>query len=600
MPDALCAADVHGCRKEADMNTEKTVILYERLSKDDELQGPSNSILNQRSMLEEYAERNNLKPYIHIQDDGFSGVSFARPGWQELMSMVEADKVSAIIVKTLDRMGRNYLQTGMYREVLQERGVRLIAVSDGIDTSLGEDDFTPFREIMSEWYARDTSKKIKAAFKTKGQSGKPLTGKPPYGFIKDPNDKNRWLVDPEAAAVVRRIYDLIADGKGAEEICRMFHREKIERPSYYSAKRGLINSDKALEADDPYVWRTTVIRGIVARQEYLGHTVNFRRSKPSYKSKKLVVNPQEDWLIFENTHEPIVDKKTWDLAQRVRQTVKRTDTTGEANPLTGLLFCSDCGGKLYNHRSKIDHYTCPGYTLGRQRFQENHCTAHYVSTELVREVILYVIKNTIGYAREREAEFVEKVRDMYSLRQGETAKTYTRQIAKNERRIAELDKLFTNMYEDKVSGAISAERFAQMSGGYEREQAGLKAQNETLQSELAAFKTDSMRAENFLALVRRYTRVEALTNAMIYEFVDKIIIHECVWSEQDETNRRKGTRTQKIEVFLKYIGDFNAPDMRSPEEIEAERVAEEALEEKRARGREATRRYIEKKRAAAQ
>jgi hypothetical protein len=312
----------------------------------------------------------------------------------------------------------------------------------------------------------------------------------------------------------------------------------------------------------------------------------------------MVKNPQEDWLIFENTHEPIVEQKTWELVQRVRKTVKRTDTTGEANPLTGLLFCSDCGSKLYNHRTSSDHYTCPSYVLGKQRFKENHCTAHYVSTSLVREVILHIVKSTSGYAREHEADFVDKVREMYAIRQGESEKTYARQIAKNGRRIAELDKLFTNLYEDKVSGAISAERFAQMSGGYEQEQAALKTQNETLQTELDAFKTDSMRAENFIALVRRYTQVEELTPEMLYEFIDKIIIHECVWSEQDKNNRRKGTRTQKIEVFLRYIGDFNVPDLRTPEEIEAEHIAAEKLDKKRAQGREISRRYRERKLAA--
>lgn len=600
MPDALCAANVQDCQKEESMNTQKITILYERLSKDDEHQGPSNSIVNQRALLEDYAERNNLTPYIHIQDDGFSGTNWKRPGWQELIAKTENDEVQNILVKDSSRIGRDYLRAGLFREMLREKGVRLICVNEGTDTFYNDDDFTPFREIMHEWYARDTSKKIKAAFKTKGKSGKPITGKPPYGYVKDPNNKYKWLVDDEAAAVIRRIFDLTIDGKGLDEICRILHSEKIERPSYYSAKRGLINSDKALEADDPCLWRNNVVRLILSRQEYLGHLVNFRRSKPSYMSTRLVDNPQEEWLVFENSHAPIIEQETWDMAQRSRQTVKRTDTIGEANPLTGLIFCASCGSKLYNHRGKdkINHFTCPGYTLGRQALKETHCSAHYVSTELVREVLLHVIRSTTGYARQHEAEFVEKVRDMYSLRQGETAKTYTRQIIKNERRIADLDRLFTSLYEDKVGGAISADRFVQMSGGYEQEQATLKSQNETLQMELDTFKTDSMRAENFLALVQRYTQVEELTTAMIYEFVDKVIIHEAVWTEQDENNRRKGARTQQIEVFLKYIGDFNAPDLRSPEEIEAERIAEEQLQAKRKYSREVTRRYNERKRAA--
>ena len=594
-----CAANITA-GKEAEMNTQKLTVLYARLSRDDGEDGVSSSIKNQLDMLRDYAERNGFTPYVALQDDGFSGTNFDRPSWQDLISRIENDEVGTLILKDSSRMARNYLQAGLYREMFREKGVRLIAVNDGIDTLHGEDDFTPFREIMSEWYARDTSKKIKAAFKTKGLSGKPITGKPPYGYVKDPNDKHKGLIDPEAAAVVRRIFDLTVEGKGMEEIARILHSEKVERPSYYSAKRGQINHKNALDAENPYLWRSQVIRGILARQEYLGHVVNFRRTKPSYKSKRLVENPQEDWLIFENSHEPIVKQKTWELAQRVRQTVKRTDTTGEANPLTGLLFCADCGSKLYNHRGKgkTNHFSCPGYVLGRQALKENHCTQHYVGTELINEVLLYIIKNTTWYAREHESEFVEKVRDMHAIRQGDTVKTYTRQITKNERRISELDKLFQNLYEDKVSTAISAERFAQMSSGYEREQAALKVQNETLQSELETFKTDSKRAEHFLAIVRRYTRIEELNTAMIYEFVDKIIIHEGVWSEQTETQRRKGTRSQKIEVFLKYIGDFNVPDSRSAEEIEAERIAEEALQAKRKYSREVTRRYNERKRTA--
>jgi hypothetical protein len=480
--------------------------------------------------------------------------------------------------------------------MFREKGIRLIAVAEGYDSAAGDDDFMPFREIMSEWYARDTSRKIKAAFKTKGRSGKPITGKPPYGYIKDPKDKYKWLVDEEAAVVIRRIFDLTVDGKCLDEICRILHSDKVERPSYYSAKRGQINYDRALEADDPYLWRPNVIRQILARQEYLGHLVNFRRSKPSYKSKRMVENPQEDWLIFENSHEPIVEQKTWELTQRIRKTVKRTDTTGEANPLTGLVFCSDCGSKMYNHRCKTDNYTCPGYKLGRQSLKETHCTAHYIGTKLVREILLHIIKSTTVYARQHEAEFVEKIREMHSIRKGETLKAHHKQILKNKRRITELDKLFTSLYEDKVNGALSVERFAQMSGGFEREQTELIAQNDLLQSEIDTFNADSMRAENFLDIVQRYTQIEELTPAMIYEFVDKIIIHEAVWTEHTETERRKGTRTQKIEVYLKYIGDFNVPDTRTTEEIEAERIAEEQLQEKRARGREATRRYIEKKR----
>jgi hypothetical protein len=482
--------------------------------------------------------------------------------------------------------------------MFREKGVRLIFVNDNVDTALGDDDFLPFREIMAEWYVRDTSRKIKSSLQTKGKSGKPLSTKPPYGFYKDPADKNRWLVDPEAAAVVRRVFALTIEGKGSFEICHILHDEKIERPSYYLAKRGYVNYNDALNAKDPYLWGTHMVAFMLSRPEYCGHTVNFRSVKPSYKSKKQISLPRSEWLIFENTHEAIVPQETWDLAQKLRETKRRTDTLGEANPLTGLMFCADCGKRLYNHRKRIDHYTCSGYTQGRQKFEDDHCSPHYVTTAAVREILLDVIRRTSGYVRENEAAFAEKIRELSGVRQGETLKSHKRQIVKNERRIAELDNLFRSLYEDKVSGALTAERFAQMSEGYEREQAELKAQNAALQSEIDDFTADGERADKFIEMVRRFTRFEELTTSMINEFVDRIIIHESEWSEQTETERRKGTRSQQVDIYLKYIGRFDAPDTRTAEEIEAERVAEEKLQHQRAQKRESARRCKERDRAA--
>jgi len=315
---------------------EKLTILYCRLSRDDgDGVIESNSISNQKNILIDYAERNGFVPYEIAVDDGYSGTNYNRPGWQELMAKVENDEVSTIIVKNLDRMGRNYLQTGMYREMFAERGVRLIAVNDGVDTANGEgDDFLPFREIMAEFYARDTSKKLKAVFGSKGKSGKPLTNKVPYGYIKDPNDKNKWLVDPEAAAVVRRIFALTISGIGPYEIARLFHSEKVERPSYYQAKNGIVNYPSWLKTSDPYQWCGGTIVAMLAHPEYAGHTVNFRSSSVNFKTKTRKKNAPEDWQIFPNTHEAIIPQETWDLAQKIRKTVKRTDSIGEANPLT--------------------------------------------------------------------------------------------------------------------------------------------------------------------------------------------------------------------------------------------------------------------------
>jgi hypothetical protein len=492
-------------------------------------------------------------------------------------------------------MARNYLQAGLYREMFRERGVRLICVNDNTDTANGEDDFTPFREIMSEWYARDCSRKIKSAFATKGKAGKPLTNKVIYGYRKDPDDKHKWLVDPVSAAVVRRIFDLTVEGHGTFQIASMLHNEKVERPDYYQAKHGYVASKTALENGDPYAWRVSTIGNILKKPEYAGHTVNFRTNKPSFKSKKHIIAPQEDWLIFPDAHEAIVPQETWDLVQKIRETVKRTDTTGVANPLTGLVICADCGGRLYNHRGACnkDHYTCGGYINGVSKFKTERCTPHYVTTEALHTILLDVIKGTTGYVREHEAEFVAKLREASALHQGETVRTTKRQIAKNERRIAELDKLFNILYEDKVKGVLSEERFIAMSGGYEQEQSELRAENVTLAAQIEAFNADSKNTDNFVSLVRRYTDISELSPAIINEFVDKIIVHEGVWSE----GGRYGSRSQQVDVYLKYIGVFDVPDLRTPEEIEAERIAEEKKERRRAQNRERMRRHSAKKKA---
>lgn len=611
MPNAQCAADVQCRRKEAEMNTQKIHILYERLSVDDEKQGPSNSIVNQQQLLQEFAERNGLLPYIHVSDDGYSGTNWNRPGWQEVIARIEADQVSSLIIKDSSRMGRDYLRVGLYREMFREKGVRLIAVNDGIDTLTGEDDFTPFREIMAEWYARDTSKKVKSVKQAKGRSGKPLAGNPPYGYMKDPNDKDCWLPDPEAAPVVRRIFNMALEGIGPMEIARRLNADRVECPSYYLGIRQRGNWQNSFNKDKPYAWWYSMVQVILARLEYCGHTVNFRTSKTSYKSKHITKNPQEEWLIFENTHEPIIAQETFDTVQKLRGTPRRHHRHGDPHPLTGLIFCSDCGAKLYNQRGNSylkkystghtcmakppDTYECSTYKL-YQKGSGIECSSHHIRTEAVKEIILDVLRKTSGYVREHEDEFAKLVREQSVIQNGMAAKTHQKQISKNERRISELDKLITAIYEDKVKGLLPEERFVQMAENYEREQTVLKQQTADLQAELDAFNADSVRADKFVDLVRRFTQFDTLTGSMISEFIDKIIIHEAEWSEND--GRYKGTRSQQVDVYLKYIGKFDAPDTRTPEEIEAERIALEKAERARTRSREAARRYRARQEAA--
>jgi DNA invertase Pin-like site-specific DNA recombinase len=434
-----------------------------------------NKHINQRAMLEEHAERNGLVPFRHIQDDGYSGTNFDRPGWTELMNMVDADEVSAILFKTRDRMGRDYLRVGMYRQEFREKGIRVIATSEGYDSFLGDDDFLPFREIMAEFYARDTSRKIKSVVKAKGNSGKPLASQPPYGYIKDTDDKNKWRVDPEAAAIVKRIFNMVIDGMGPWTIAEKLHADKVECPAHYLGSRGIGSHKNIYDKEHPYSWSNTMIRQMLSKQEYLGHVCNFKGEKANFKSKKYTRKPREEWVIFENVHEPIISQETFDTVQRLRATNRRVNNVlGESNPLTGIVFCADCGRKMYNKRfDKSDTYNCSTHRFGVNKFEEM-CTPHHIKSSAVREIILSALRRTSGYVREHEGRFIELVREKSALRYSETVKSGKKQIAKNERRIAELDKLIVSIYEDKVKGILPEERFVIMAAAYEREQAELK------------------------------------------------------------------------------------------------------------------------------
>ena len=616
-PNAQCAANVQRRRKEAEMNAQQCTILYERLSRDDGEDNVSNSIKNQQSLLQDYAERNGLTPYIHVFDDGYSGTGWNRPGWQKVIAEIKAGNVHTIVVKNLDRMGRDYLRVGLYMEMFREKGIRLIAVSDGIDTSRGDDDFTPFRAIFAEWFARDTSKKIKAVISAKGRSGKPLASIPPYGYIKDPNDKYHWIVDAGAAKVVKRIFEMTIEGNGPHEIARKLVADQVECPSYYMGSRGFGNYKNKYDKDNPYKWQGSMVISILKRLEYVGNTVNFRTQNEHFKTKKRIYLPQKDWLVIENTHEAIISQKDFDTVQKLRGTPRRIDKIGEANPLTGLLFCSDCGAKLYNSRDSkpktgkyngkpynykpADHYECSTHILGKKTYTAA-CSSHYIRSEAVREIILDTLRRTSGYVREHEAEFIEVIRERFAIKQGETAKSTKKQIAKNERRIAELEHIFRSLYEDKALGRIDMKRFEEISGGYEQEREELLAKTAELQTELDVFYTDSTRLEKFIELLRQYTHFDELTPKILNEFVDKVVVHEGEWSEGKPQGARRGmgTRSQAVEVYLKYIGSFDVPDLRTVDEIEAERVAFEKLERKREYNREYARRRVAAQKTASQ
>lgn len=574
----------------------KITALYERLSRDDEQSGESNSITAQKKMLEDYAGKNGFSNPAHFTDDGWSGGNFERPGWKALIAEIESGRVDTVICKDMSRICRDYLQTGFYTEVFfREKNVRFIAIANNID-SLNRDsgEFAPFLNIMSEWYLWDTSRKIKASHGARGMEGKRLTFFPIYGYVKNPDDKNEWLDDPEAAGVVRRIFTLTIAGKGPCQIARILASDKVERPSYYLYTRGIANlahHDHSM----PYAWNGNTIASIVQKPEYMGHTVNFRTYKDSYKDKRSKFAPKEDWVIFENTHLAIVDCETWETAQRCRKTVRRTDSLGEANPLTGLVFCADCGAKMYNHRRPhaiqyrhpngriynkcpSDIYTCSTYSLTSRRF-DGKCTAHNIRTVVIRELALEAIRTVSGFVKKSEAEFIRQVRETSAVRQEQTAKAHRRRIAREQKRVAELNTLIRKIYEDKVGGSLSEKRFEILFAEYENEQAALEQSIEKLKAELNGFNADSVRADRFIEIVKRHTDFSELTAPMINKYIEKIIVHEA--------DRSSGEREQQVDIYLNFIGKFEVP---APEEI----AEEEEVREKRARHREAQRRYTKK------
>ena len=564
----------------------KLTILYQRLSKDDEQSGESNSITNQRRLLEEYTERNGFTNCVSIADDGYSGTNFQRPGWTELMEKVEAGEVSTILVKTMDRIGRDYLRVGLFREEIKERGVRVISVTEGYDSAIDNDDLSPFREIMAEFYARDTSRKIKSVLQSKGKSGKPLGSVPIYGFKKDPDNPNTRIIDDESAEVVRRIFQMTVAGIGPYQIAKMFMDEKVERPSHYMYRAGIVATPGKCDLDLPYNWRGASVMEILKHREYMGDMVNFKTVKPSFKSKKQVKNDPDKVLVFENALPAIVDRETWELAQKCRRTVRRVPGgRHEPNPLTGLLFCAQCGTKMHNRHTNytedkngkpihpVDTYECTNYRNNQAKFVDA-CSIHFIRTSVVRELVLDTIRKTSAYVRKNETVFIEKLREASTVRQKDAAKTHKRQLAKNDKRISELDMLFRKVYEDNATGKLNDERFTQMSATYDREQADLKALNKVLAAELEAFEQDNLNADNFIELVRRYTEFDELTNSMLNEFVDRIHIHEA--------DKSSGERRQQVDIYLNYIGKFAIPgDEPKPLTPEEQAAEDERLTAKR-------------------
>ena len=542
-------------------NNDKTTALYCRLSRDDESQGDSNSIKNQKTILQKYADDNGFSNTEFFVDDGYSGTNFDRPDWQRLLSQVEEGNISTVIVKDMSRLGRDYLKVGYYTEVLfPGSDIRFIAINNNVDSANQQDsDFTPFLNIINEWYAKDTSKKIRSVFKSKGQSGKPLCTNPPYGYIKDPEDKMHWIVDEEAAKVVKEAFHLCMQGYGPTQIAKEFSKRKIMNPTAHAKAKG-INIPDNRGHDDNYIWRGSTIVHMLSRQEYLGHTVNFKTYRKSYKQKKQMKNDPSEWMIFENTHEAIIEEPVFEVVQKIRDGRRRLTPMGEMPILSGMLFCADCGNKLYQVRHRgwehdKEHFVCATY-----RKIKGGCSSHQIKNVVVEELLLDGIRRVTAYARDHEDEFMEMVTKKTRIELDKNMRDGKRELEQSQARIKKLDEIIQRLYEDNIEGKISDERFAKMTANYETEQQNLESRVAELKSTMTSEKESALGVDHFLTLVRKYTDIKELTAEIIREFVEKIYVYKA--------ERTVGRRVQRIKIVYNCIGEFDPPVSTSTTEKE--------------------------------
>ena len=526
-------------RQTTDKSKNRITALYERLSRDDELAGDSNSIVNQKKMLEDYAKSNGYTDLVHFTDDGYSGGNFDRPGWKEMLRQIEDGSIGTVIVKDMSRVGRDYLQVGFYTEVFfREKGVHFVAISNGVDSDINtSSEFAPFLNIMNEWYLRDCSRKIKAVLQAKGRDGKPITNNPPYGYIKDPEDKNR---------------------------CDM---------------------------SKPYEWAGVSVVRMLEKPEYMGDTVNFRTKKLSYKDKTAVRNDSDEIVVFTDTHEAIIDRKTWYMVQELRKTKRRIKTEGESNPFVGKIFCADCGGKMHyrnegkragrNWRGLPDGsvrttpacYNCGNYNNSHDQ-SGKVCCSHNIQAKVIDQLVLETIQYACKSVRMDERAFVESIRSASEIREQSEAKKLKAALKHQEKRYAELDILLKKVYEDNALGRLPDKRYEMLSAGYEKEQAELEQSIKTCREQLTQYDEDTDRTEEFLALVHKYTDITELTPVIINEFVDKILVHKA--------EKIDGERVMEIEIYLNFIGKVELPAQELTEEELAEIKEKQRLRERNA------------------
>ena len=533
------------------LNENRITALYCRLSQDDGREGESNSIVNQKALLNEYARKNRFKNLRFFVDDGYSGTTFDRPAFREMEKMIENGEIGTVIVKDMSRLGRNYLQVGMYTDIVfPENDVRFIAINDNVDSAVQtEFDMTPIRNFCNELYARDTAKKIKSTLKMKGESGKHLTTILPFGFIKDKDDKDKWLIDEPAAIVVRKIFDLCANGFGPLQIAKRLRTEEVLIPTAYYAQR-----DGKLYERDPFNWDQKTVAGILERVEYLGHTVNFKTTSKNYKSKKRIQNPPEKQLIFKNTHPAIISEELFETVQKIREGKRRPTATGKMSLLSGKVFCADCESKLHycttnGFEAKQDFFTCANY-----RSNMGSCSAHYIRNVTLCNMVFKHIKKMLVYVQQFEETFVRDQMERLDNAMAMSISKAKVDVVTLRRRDEDLNTLFKRLYEDMVSGRITAERFDMLASEYEQEQKELKVKIAELEDLIENGETQTKDLKQLLANVRKYTDPQELTAQMVNDWVDKIVVYA--------PDKSSGHRRQKIEIYYNAVGIIDLPTIK--------------------------------------
>ena len=537
---------------------EKFTALYCRLSQDDGREGESNSIVNQKEYLMKYAKEHGFPNPKFYVDDGYTGTNFDRPSFKEMSADIEKGLVKTVIVKDLSRFGRNYIEVGSYSEIIYpEAGVRFIAIMDNVDTgSLESNEFAAFTNLFNEWYPKSTSKKVKEVKKAKGLAGEHL-GAPPYGYLRNPDDKTRWLVDGEAAAVVRRIFSLCMQGKGVSAIVTTLWKDRTLTPSAYKASKGI---GVAKVSEDPYCWETSAVAAILENVAYIGITESFKSTRLGFKSKKRIPTAKDRRAYIENAHAPIIDRDIWEKVQIIRENKRRPNKSGITSMFSGLLYCADCGAKLSLATANgYAHFRCSQY---KRTSRTQNCTQHYIREDALNQLVLKQLQHFLSYLQQFERVFIRRQIDTTLAERRYELSAKQKQIEKDEKRMDELDRLFRKIYEDNVSGKPNDERFYKLSDGYEAEQGQLKREIEALTAEVSQADMEVTNVAKLIAVTKKYTRIDELTPEILNAFVDKIVIHE--------REKKDGKRTQQIDIYYSYVGIVDIPTDEEMREMERE------------------------------